>query len=194
MDEISFDQQDKSLAVAKAIAFGAGEWTSIVVREVNKNLSNHRGHRPNALCSALDDLCTQGVFSSEECQKLKRVVNAFYMAIRKKDQNGAAQQEIYEILSDITANRCSSPAAIAIAVTAARNTAPQVAFAQPSEPGIAFLQVTITPETTGAGALTGAVIGAGVGGVVGGAVGAGIGAAIGAAAGAAIGYSNENEI
>lgn len=183
-----------SHGTVRSIAISTGEWTSIVVREVSTHLQKNKGHRPKALQSAIDDLCAQSVFSAEECQKLKRIVDCFFQVVRGKDVDGSLQGEIDRFLASMLSDAGSSSAAIAVASAASRNTKPQCAFPMPNENGVAFARVTITPETTGAGAITGAVIGAGVGAAVGGAVGAGIGAAIGAAAGAAIGFSNENEV
>lgn len=167
-------------ASARAIAISAGDLSVVVRREVRKTLQENRNSILGSLDAGLDDLLGRGLIADRECANLKGICKHLISAIRGKEDGEEAFLAIRVAYHDMLTNQHSSPTALAIAsvVTSAFNL-------ERSSP------LTITPETTGAGAAVGAVIGGVIGGIVGGGLGAGIGAAIGGAAGGAIGLCNE---
>ena len=166
--------------LARTIAISAGDLSVVVRREVKKTLEKNRNSILKALDSGLDELLARESISSQECGVLKDACKHLLYAIRGKEDGEDAFLAIRAIYQDLLMDQRSTPTALAIAsvATSAFNL-------QKSSP------LTITPESTGAGAAVGAVIGGVIGGVVGGGLGAGLGAAIGGAAGAAIGWCNE---
>lgn len=167
-------------ASARAIAISAGDLSVVVRREVKKTLEKNRNNILGSLNTGLDELLKRDLISAQECDNLTIVCKHLIYSIRGKEDGEEAFLAIRAIYHDMLMNQQSTPTALAIAsvATSAFNL-------ERSSP------LTITPETTGAGAAVGAVIGGVIGGIVGGGLGAGIGAAIGGAAGAAIGWCNE---
>lgn len=167
-------------ASARAIAISAGDLSVVVRREVKKTLEKNRNNILRSLNTGLKELLRRDLISSQECDTLKDVCKHLIYSIRGKEDAEEAFLAIRAVYHDMLMNQQSTPTALAIAsvATSAFNL-------ERSSP------LTITPETTGAGAAVGAVIGGAIGGAVGGFLGAGIGAAIGGAAGAAIGWCNE---
>jgi hypothetical protein len=177
--DTSFDNLN-SYASARAIAISAGDLSITVRNEVKKILKKNRNGVLGSLNSGLKELLERDLISSHECGKLKEVFKHLLYSIGGKEDSEDAFLAIRAIYHDMLIDQQSTPTALAIAsvTTSAFNL-------EKNSP------VTITPETTGAGAAAGAVIGGAIGGAVGGFLGAGIGAAIGGAAGAAIGLCNE---
>lgn len=167
-------------ASARAIAISAGDLSIVVRKEVKKTLESNRNDILRSLNSGLEELVKRDLISAQECDHLKDVCKHLLYSVRGKEDGEEAFLAIRTVYHGMLIDQQSTPAALAIASVA--NSAFNLEKSSP---------LTITPESTGAGAVVGAVIGGVIGGIVGGGVGAGIGAAIGGAAGAAIGWCNE---
>jgi hypothetical protein len=154
---------------------------SIVVRrEVKKILADNRNDILRSLGAGLQELVNRDSISAKEYDSLNDVCRHLLNAVRGKEKGEEAFLAIRDVYHRMLIDQRSSPTALAIASVS--NSAFNLEQSSP---------LTITPETTAAGAAIGGVIGGVIGGIVGGGLGAGIGAAIGGAAGAAIGWCNE---
>jgi hypothetical protein len=176
---LSFDGFDGHSA-ARAIAISAGDLSIVVRNEVKKILKTNRNDILRSLNSGLQELVKRKSISTQEQKHLNEICRHLLYSIRGKEDGEEAFLAIRKIYHELLMDEGSSPTALAIASVA--NSAFNLEKHSP---------LTITPETTGAGAAIGAVIGGVIGGIVGGGFGAGFGAAIGGAAGAAIGWCNE---
>lgn len=174
------------------MAAGAGDWSFLVIQEVDRILEQNKNDRPKAFAQGIDELLARKLVSREDAGRLKDIIAAFWAATLKKAANGSAEAKVIDGYRQLLLDPNASAPAIAIASVAARYTPHVETQSSASSSGItAALSITILPGSTGSGALGGAIMGAGVGGAVGGIVGAGIGAIIGAAAGGAVGWSNQ---
>ncbi|MCA1408954.1 hypothetical protein I6F26_32845 [Ensifer sp. IC3342] len=178
----SLDAISNSISV-RAVAISAGDLSVVVRNEVKKTLTANRNDVVRSLESGLQELTKRNLISPGERDQLNAVSKHLLNAIRGKEDGEDAFLAIRGAYQELLKDQDSSPTALAIASVA--NSAFDV---QKSSP------LTITPMTTGAGAVIGAILGGVVGGIVGGGLGAGIGAAIGGAAGAAIGFCNEHGV
>jgi hypothetical protein len=167
-------------ASARAIAISAGDLSIVVRNEVMKTLKANRNDIVRSLNSGLQELVKRNLIFKQEYEPLSAAIKHLLGAIRGKEDSEDAYLEIRNLYHRMLIDKDSSPTALAIASVA--HSAFNVEKSSP---------VTITPHTTGAGAVVGAVLGGIIGGIVGGGIGAGIGAGIGGAAGAAIGWCNE---
>jgi hypothetical protein len=169
-----------SYGSARALAVSAGDLSVVVRNEVKKVLKDNRNDVLKAVTNGLGELTERGFISANEAENLRSICGYLFGSIRGKADPEDSFLMIRRVYHQLLKDQRSSPTALAIASVA------HSAFnLEKSSP------LTITPETTGGGAVVGAVIGGVIGGLAGGAVGAGIGAAIGGAAGAAIGWCNE---
>lgn len=178
-DVISFEGVN-NCSSAIAIAISAGDLSRAVRQQVKKILKENRNDILKAIYSGLQELLERKLISAIEFEQLKNVCKHLINSVRGKEDGEDAFLLITKIYQEMLTNHESNPSALAIASVA--NSAFNFEKSSP---------LTITPESTAAGAVTGAVIGAAMGALLGGGVGAGIGAAIGGAAGAAIGWCNE---
>lgn len=182
--------QPVSNGALRTMAAGAGDWSLLIVHEVDRILEQTQGDRPKAFAQGINELLIRQVISKDEAVLLGDIIAAFLTTQANGEGNAQAQAKVIDGYRQLLLGANTSAAAIAIASVAARYTAN--AEAQPSAAsGGLEAKLAIIPGSPGAGAVTGAIIGAGIGALAGGAVGAAIGAGIGAAAGAAVGWSNE---
>lgn len=178
---MGYDQMNEGFSSARSIAIGAGDLSIVVRREVARALDANGNDVLKSLIHGLKTLSERNLISAQESTALREVCRHLISSIRGKEDGEDAFLAIKDIYHEMLMDHKSSSVALAIASVA----------------GSAFdfeksNSVTITPGTTGAGAVVGAVIGGVMGGLMGGPWGAGVGAAIGGAAGAAIGWCNEN--
>lgn len=167
-------------ASARTIAISAGDLSVVVRREVKKTLEKNRNSILESLNTGIDELLNRDYISAKESDDLKAICKHLIYSIRGKEDAEEAFLAIRAVYHDLLMNQHSTPTALSVASVA--TSAFNIERSSP---------LTITPETTGAGAVVGAVIGGVIGGIAGGGLGAGIGAAIGGAAGSAIGWCNE---
>ncbi|MFO1106197.1 MAG: hypothetical protein U1E34_08845 [Amaricoccus sp.] len=176
-----------SAEIARSLCLGAGDWSRLAAREVERVLTDERRRRPEAFVAGLEDLVARGAITAADSEILRRVVACVFDAVRDKADPVACRREILDLYGRLCADRAASPAAIAIASVALQATEPTVG--DPAK-GVARA-AAISAGGTAAAGLGGALLGAGLGFGFGGPIGAGIGAAIGGAVGAGTAVSNQ---
>jgi hypothetical protein len=177
-----------SLVAIRTIAMSAGDLSLSVMQEVTRIMAQEGNSQVKSVQLGIDRLREDGHISAEETKQLKSISRLVLGATRATGDASQSAVQVREIYQAMVISGKGNPVALAIASAATASLSHRQEHAAPAVTADA---ATITPGSTGAGAVIGGVIGGIIGGLVGGGLGAGLGAAIGAAAGGAIGFCNK---